>query len=357
MEPWFGDEEAEAVYAYMRSGGWVTEFAKTREFERLIAGYTGTKYCSVTTNGTTALFLALHASGITAGDEVIVPDYTMVASANAAALTGAEVVLADIEEETLCLDFKSLEAVATEKTKAIVLVSINGRYPLSLDNILAFARERGIKVIEDAAQSLGSFRGGKHAGLFGDVGCLSFSSQKIISTGQGGAVITNDQKIMERVLKLRDFGREKSGEDHYLTMGWNFKFTDLQAVVGIEQMQKLAWRVERKKEIYKFYREHLQGISGISFIPTDLDQVCPWFIDILMESRREDLMAFLKDHDIGSRPFYPALHATAVYNRKESHPVAERIARQGLWLPSASQLRDEQIAKICESIKEFFKSD
>ncbi len=353
MEPWFDEKEADALLAYMKSGGWVTEFEKTREFERAIAGYTGAKYCSVVNNGTVSLVLALIACGVGPGDEVVVPDYTMVASANAVKLAGAEVVFADVEPETFCLDFGCLKLATTKHTKAVVLVSINGRYPKTLEQTLAFCREQGIEVIEDAAQSLGSFHNGKHAGTLGDVGCFSFSSPKIISTGQGGAVVTNNESVYQRILKLRDFGREKPGADHYLTMGWNFKFTDIQAVIGIEQMKKLPWRVEKKKKIYAQYQKFLQGVRGVSFLETDLQEVSPWFIDPLVE-KREELMVFLKKEGVGSRPFYPALHAEPVYGRSGSFSVTEMIASRGLWLPSSSKLSDEEISDVCKAVKQFY---
>lgn len=355
MEPWFDDSEAKSLYEYMKSGGWVTEFKKTREFEKLIAEYTGAKYCSVVSNGTISLTLALIAYSIGPGDEVIVPDYTMAASANAVKLAGAEVVFADIEPDSLCLDFEQMKNAVSPRTKAVVLVTVNGRYPANLEGFVSFCKEKNIKLIEDAAQSLGSFKNGKHLGTFGDIGSFSFSVPKIITTGQGGALITNDEAVMDKIRKLRDFGRAAGGSDHYLTMGWNFKFTDIQAIIGIEQMKKLPWRVERKKEIYSLYQKLLSSVSGISLIPTNLEDTSPWFIDIfVLEDKRQALIEYLKTRGIGTRPFYPALHSEPVYNRNGSYPVAERVAAQGLWLPSSSKLTDEEIEYVCDEIKSFF---
>lgn len=357
MEPGFDENEANAVFNYMKSGGWVTEFQKTRDFEKMIADYTGAKYCSVVSNGTVSLTLALIACGVGPGDEVIVPDYTMVASANAVKLAGAEVVFVDINPENLCLDFELMKKSVSPRTKAVILVTINGRYPENLEEFVSFCKEKNIKLIEDAAQSLGSFKNGRHLGTFGDIGSFSFSAPKIITTGQGGALVTDNEEIIGKIIKLRDFGREKPGSDHYLTMGWNFKFTDIQAVIGIEQMKKLPWRVQRKKDIYAIYQKNLEGIAGISFIPTNLENTSPWFIDVLIkdENRRQFLIDYLKSKGIGSRPFYPALHAEPVYNQPGSYPATERIAKQGLWLPSSSKLTDEEIAYVCDAVKDFFK--
>ncbi len=359
MEPWFDEREEQALSEYMKGGGWVTEFQKTRDFEKMIANYTGARYCSVVSNGTISLTLALIAAGVQTGDEVIVPDYTMVATPNAVKLTGADVVFVDIEESSLCMDFNKMKEAVTPRTRAVILVTINGRYPSSLESFVQFCKERNIILIEDAAQSLGSFNGGKHLGTFGDIGSFSFSAPKVITTGQGGALITDNEEMFEKIIKLRDFGREKPGADHYLTMGWNFKFTDIQAVIGIEQMEKLAWRVQRKKEIYAFYKDLLSSFSGISFISTNLTDTSPWFVDVLVNDgsdHKQALINYLKDKNIGSRPFYPALHSEPVYSRSGRYPVAEKIAQQGLWLPSSSKLTNQEIEYICESIKYFFNS-
>jgi perosamine synthetase len=303
-------------------------------------------------NGTLSLTIALIACGIGSGDEVIVPDYTMAASANSVKLAGAEVVFADIHPENLCLDFECMQRTVSIRTKAIMLVTINGRYPENLEVFVDFCRKRSLWLIEDAAQSLGSFKDGKHLGTFGHIGSYSFSAPKVISTGQGGALVTNDETIIKRIRKLRDFGRESSGGDHYLTMGWNLKFTDIQAVIGLEQMKKLIWRVKRKKEIYKMYCRYLEDLPGISVIPTNLEDTSPWFIDILVEAgRRDEMIEHLRRSRIGSRPFYPALHAQPVYNRSGSYPITESVARRGLWLPSSSNLSNEQIEYICEQVR------
>ena len=250
MEPWYGKEEKNAILEYLNSGGWLMEFKKTEEFEKMICYYTGAKYCSVVSNGTVSLFLALKALGIKSGDEVIVPDYTMIATPNAVLMAGAKPVFVDVDD-SLCLNTELLKKAISAKTKAVIHVSINGRAG-DLKNIKKLCKDRGLYLVEDAAQSLGSFYGNKHLGRHGIIGSFSFSVPKIITTGQGGALITDDRKIYEKIEKLKDFGRVSAGTDLHDEIGWNFKFTDLQAVFGIEQMKKLPQRTKLKKDIYSF---------------------------------------------------------------------------------------------------------
>lgn len=357
MEPNFDEHEREALNEYMLGGGWGTEFKKTRAFEDMIKEYTGAKHCWVMANGTVSLSAALMAVGVGVGDEVICPDYTMVATPNSAELIGAKAVFADIDRDNLCMDFEAMKSVVTDKTKAVLLVSINGRHPKNMQDFVDYCYDNDIHLIEDAAQSLGSFCGGMHLGRFGEIGSFSFSAPKIITTGQGGALITDDDELADRIKKIRDFGRAAGGSDHYLTKGWNFKFTDFQAVIGIEQMKKLPERVERKKEMGKLYDALLNDVQGIELIKTNYEDTAPWFFDLICE-RREELQAYLKENGIGSRPFYPALHTEPAYGYTDLHfPVAEEIACRGLWLPSSITLTDDQIRYICEKIRAFYSAN
>jgi perosamine synthetase len=356
MEPLITDADREAVRDYMASGGWLTEFEQTRALERSICEYTGARYCVMAPSGTLALFLALTACGVGRDDEVIVPDLTMAASATAVILAGGRVVFADIEPKTLCLDLERAERMLSARTRAVMFVSLNGRAPQGFAEFAARCKERGIKVIEDAAQSLGSFTAGRHLGTIGDCGCLSFSSQKIVTTGQGGAVITNDEELHRQMRLLRDFGRSSGGSDHYISVGWNLKFTDLQAVVGLAQMRRLPAILERKKKIFALYRERLSGIEGLEIPRTDLASITPWFVDVLVERDvKRPLMAFLHQNGVGSREFYPALHAEPAFATPGPYPVAEEVSGQGLWLPSSLLLADEQVERVCGLIRQFFK--
>lgn len=358
MRPWFGAEEKQALCEYMDEDGFLTEFKKTAKFEQMIADFTGAKHCIVVNNGTISLTLAALAVGINAGDEVIVPNYTMIATPNSAKMFGAKPVFVDVERETLCMDIALCKKAITPKTKAIMLVSANGRYPKAgIEAFVNLCEEHNLALIEDSAQSLGSFYpNGKHIGTMGLVGSFSFSAPKIISTGQGGALITDDDEIAAKIRKLKDFGRSGGGNDIHDSIGYNFKFTELQACVGIEQMKKLNFRIKRKKEIHALYEKGLQGIKGIELFKQDLTCTVPWFYDSLCE-RRDELQEFLKQNNIGSRIMYPPINKQVAYQVSGEHKVSNLIGQKGLWLPSATQLTNEQIAYICEKIAEFYKAE
>jgi perosamine synthetase len=356
MEPWFGEEEKNAVCEYLDEGGWLTEFKRTTQFEQLIAEYTGAKHCVVVNNGTISLTLAALACGIKAGDEVLVPNFTMIATPNSVNMFGAVPVFVDVEPETLCMDVHRAEKAITPKTKAILFVPANGRYPKAgIDAFVALAKKYKLIFIEDSAQSLGSFYpDGRHQGTVAQVGSFSFSSPKIISTGQGGALITNSDDIAARLRKLKDFGRTGGGNDIHDSIGFNFKFTELQACVGIAQMKKLSWRVERKKKIFSLYKNELQDTKPVSFFAQDLKYTTPWFIDVLAEDRG-NLQQYLREQGIGTRIMYPPINKQAAYQVAGEHPVSNVVGEKGLWLPSASQLTDEEIFRIAGSIKRFYR--
>ncbi len=356
MEPWFDKAEAKAVFNYMKSGGWVMEFKKTEELEKIIADFTGARYAVMLPNGTISLTIALLALGLKTGDEVLVPDMTMVASPNSAALVGIKPILVDIEPETLCMDLKQAKKSLTSKTKALMYVPFNGRSN-DMDEVVKFCKNNKLYLIEDAAQALGSFWEGKHLGTFGDIGSFSFSVPKIITTGQGGALVTNNKKIYQKIKRLKDFGRTMGGNDIHDYMGWNFKFTDLQAVVGLEQMKKLSWRLKRKKALWKRYFQGLKNVGDIAFIPTNLENTVPWFIDIFT-AKRDQLARYLGEKGIGTRSIYPPIHSQKIYKlfyKDKNFPVTGKFAAKGLWLPSSSNLKDDEIRYVCGKIKEFYK--
>lgn len=352
IEPWLGKEEEREVLQVLKSG-WITEAFKTKEFEEKIAKFLNISYALTVPNGTLALYIALAALGIGKGDEVIVPDFTMVASPNAVVLAGATPVFVDIQKDNLCLDISQLGKKVTKKTRAIMPVYMNGRY-LDEEALIAFCKKRNLAIVEDAAQALGCYYKNKHLGTFGDIGCFSFSTPKVITTGQGGVVVTKSKKLFEKMARLKDFGRiNRNSEDHD-EIGYNFKFTDFQAAVGIAQMKKLPWRLKRKKQMYKLYNEKLRDISQITFLETDLSQTSPWFIDIFVEDPAA-LSIHLKKNGIGTRLFYRAVHTTKPYKGKENFPNSLWTSKHGLWLPSSSFLKDSDIIRICNCIRAFYE--
>lgn len=356
MRPLFGKEEKRAIAEYMDEDGFITEYKRTERFESMIAEFTGAKHCIVVNNGTISLTLSALASGIEQGDEVIVPNYTMVATPNSVKMFGASPIFVDVELDTLCLDINLVKQAITSRTKAIMLVAANGRYPQSgIDAFEMLAKEKGLILLEDAAQGLGSYYpDGRHIGRAGLIGSFSFSAPKIISTGQGGALITDCDNTAEKLRRLKDFGRSEGGNDFHDSIGFNFKFTELQACIGIEQMKKLGDRIIRKKEIYELYKELLKGVEEIKLFENNSINTAPWFIDCVV-SDRENLQKYLKENNIGTRIMYPPVNKQKAYNESEFHKVSEFIGKSGLWLPSAVQLSDEQIEYICSKIRSFYE--
>lgn len=352
IEPSYDEKEITAVTEYLKSGGWITEHKKTRELEQMIASFVGTRYCAILPNGTLTLFAALSVLGVGPGDEVIVPDFTMVATANAVKLSGASPVFVDINEKTLCLDVAATERSINKKTKVIFLVSMNGRCS-EMDKFVALAKKHKVVLLEDAAQAFGSKVDGKYLGTFGVFGSFSFSMPKVITMGQGGALVTDDEEKYKKLLKFKDFGRSESGNDNYEMLGYNLKFSDLLAVFGIEQMKKLDGRLAKKREIFGWYQEFLKEVVQVRFIETSAE-CSPWFVDVLVE-RREQLRKYLSERGIATRPFYPALHSLPFYNQSGSFPKAQFVSDNGLWLPSSVTLSRGDVEVVCNSIKEFYR--
>lgn len=370
IEPLFGEEETNAVTEYMKSGGWLMEYEKTKELEKMIAKYVDAKYCVMVPNGTLAISAMLLSLDIKPGDEVIIPDYTMMATATAVSLIGAKPILVDIEPQTLAIDYKqyhsrritSIPMFNTRKgkeTKAVILVSINGRVTKDQQSLYNNTMCHNIPVIEDAAQALGSWFGDEHVGTMGDMGSFSFSMPKIVTAGAGGAVVTDKKEYYEKLKLIKNFGREKPGVDTCIYPGINLKFTDLQAVVLIEQMKKLPERTKRKKEMYKRYREALEGVRDIKFIDTNLRYTTPWFMDILVKNRKQrtHLIDYLKKKRIQTREFYPAIHMQLPYSdsTETRFVISSHISNCGFWLPSSLTLTDDDIDYVCSEVKKGLK--
>jgi len=359
FEPWFGEEEIKELADTIRST-WIIEHTRTRKLEEIFANYVGSRYAVATTSGSMALSLALMALGVGFGDEVIIPDFTFIGTANAVKMVGANPVFADIKKENLNIDPDEVGKKINDKTKAIIPVHLNGR-SCDMDRINEIADENGLYVIEDASQTLGSRWRGRHLGTFSQIGCFSLATTKIITTGQGGMLVTDDDKLYERIQRLKDHGRFdraklKPVRDYHPVIGFNFKFTDLQAAVGLAQFSKLEWRVQRMKEIYKLYLNELKEIGSIKFIKTDLKETTPWYIDVLLNESGEnkELKKYLNEKGIGCRLFYKPLHLQPCYSIKKDFPNATYISERGLWLPSSTFLTNKDIGRVCHEIRTFF---
>jgi len=323
----------------------------------------GRKYAVATTSGTTALFIALKSLNLKPDDEVIVPDLTFVASPNSVEMAGSKVSLVDIKKEDLCLDLDKTQKIASQKTKAIMPVDFNGRAP-DLVLLKEYAKKNDFFIIEDACHTIGSFFNGKHMGYYSDVGVFSFATPKIITTGQGGMLVTDNKELFERFRMIKDFGRDmekkhnmKNAFDHVM-VGYNFKFTEFQAAVGIAQMKKLEKRIDHKKHMFKIYQENLSNLEEIEFINTDLKDIVPWFNDVLFQNSniRNKVIEDLKKSGIGTRIIYPPIHSLTPYSKiSGDFEVTNEISERGLWLPSSSFLNDEDILRVCNEIKNSVK--
>ena len=348
--PNFDMNEADAVYEYMKGDNFYTEFKYTSELEKIFANYVGSKHCVIVNNGTVSLVLALMALNVGDGDEVIVPNYTMIASINAIKVLGAIPVITDVDKESFTLSIDLIKEKITSKTKAVMHVSLNNRTK-DLEEIAKYCKENSIYLVEDAAQSLGCFLNNKHIGTYGIIGSFSLSTPKIISTGQGGFLVTDDDEIYRKMFMMKNFGRKEGGIDNFEVFGLNFKFTDIQAIIGIEQMKKLDYRVKRMREIFDLYYENLKDI--IKIIPAQNKEWIPWFVEIFIEDR-DKLMLFLKNHNIQSRKTYPEINKTPMYLNEEILENSKYISEKGLFLPSHTLLSDNDIIYICKIIKLFY---
>jgi perosamine synthetase len=350
--PHFDEQEAKATYAYMSdSNNYLTEFRQTERLENMFCEFMGAKHCIMTTSGNNAIIMALMALNLQPGSEVIVPNYTMIASINSIKMVGLKPVLADVDSETLTLSIKNIQDVLTERTKVVLHVSLNNRHKDILQ-IQGYCKDKGLFLVEDSAQSCGCRVNGQHFGTFGIMGCFSLSTPKIISTGQGGFVITNDDELARQLRMIKNFGRKEGGIDVFEVFGLNLKFTDVQAVIGIEQAKKLPQRVRRLREIFDLYASNLQDCSSIRMILPTSEEWIPWFVDIFVEDR-ERLMFFLKQHNIQTRPTYPEINKTPMYEDGQTFSVSEYVSRTGLFLPTHPILTNEEIEFICKILKLF----
>ena len=353
--PWFAPEMTGAELDLLKAvldSGFVNDGPVTRRFEAEIARIAGRRHAVAVTSGTIAIACALMALGVGAGDEVLVPDFTFIATANAVTLTGATPVLVDIEPERFAIDPESAAQAITPRTRAIVTVDVNGR-GAAYDVLMPLCAEHGLLLVTDSAEGLGSRFAGRPLGSFGDAGCFSFSASKFVTTGQGGVVVTDDEATYRRLLEIKDQGRPvrgTGGDDAHPTLGFNFKYTDLQAAVGLAQLGAMEARVAGARARDARYQELLGNVSGLRLGPNSDDEARLW-ADILVEDRAP-VEAALEEAGIGFRNFWHPLHTQAPYRDPTGpFPAADAVSRQGMWLPSHFDIAPAHIERTCEVIR------
>ena len=359
--PLLGEKELEYVIDCIKTN-WISSKGKyVKEFEEKFAKYCGSKYGIATTSGTTALHLALASIGVGKGDEIIIPAFTMIATAFAVAYCGAKPVLVDAEPETWNMDVEKIEEKITDKTKVIMPVHIYG-HPCDMDPIIKLAKKYGLYVIEDAAESHGAEYKGKKTGGIGDIGCFSFYANKIITCGEGGMVITNDEEIAEKAKSLRNlsFPKEKRIYQHS-EVGYNYRMTNIQAAIGLAQFERIDELVKMRRRNAHLYNEYLKDVKGITLpVEKEWAKNVYWMYSIMIEAEfgvsRDELVEKLMKKGIDTRIFFIPMHQQLIFQKMglfkgESYPVAEDISGKGLYLPSGSGLKGKEIEYICNVIK------
>lgn len=356
IEPWIDDEEKEQLLRVINST-FVTESHLTKEFEAKVRELTGSKHAISMTNGTAALYCCLLSIGVGPGNEVIVPNLTFVATSNSVIWTGAVPVFCDVDENG-CLSVEKLEKLIGPKTRAIMPVHLYGD-AADMDKIMELAKRYNVYVVEDGAQGVGVYYRNKHVTTFGNCGILSFYGNKTITCGEGGVIITDDDDIAKKCYRLKNHGRDVKGSFIHDTVGYNFSFTEMQAAIGIAQLNKLQRIKDRKKLIYENYRSGLADITELK-IQTYRDHCDPvhWFTSFFVNSNRSDLKRTLNQSGVQTRDFFYPLHMQPCYSNfnynDADFPVSKRLYETGISLPSSYHLTDEQQGKIIEAIRGFY---
>jgi perosamine synthetase len=362
--PWITEKEIRYV-AEAAANGWYENSAKYQgEFELAFAAFTGRRFAISLPSCTSGLHLALLTSGIGAGDEVIVPDVTWIATSAPVSYVGATPVFADFDPASWCITADSIEAVLTPRTKAVIVVDLYGNMP-DLDPILELCRDRNIVVIEDAAEAAGAIYRGRPAGSFGTFSAFSFHGSKTLTTGEGGILLLDDEAAYRRCLTLRDHGREP-GETMFWnhTIGQKYRMSSMQAALGMAQLERLPELIERKRSIFGWYRRELGNLPGLALNSEASDVFNAYLmvtvvLDPTLGWTKEELIPALREHNIDCRPFFYPLSMLPAY---ESFPTAAAararncasyaVSPYGVSLPSALSLTEEQVAFVSAKLKD-----
>ncbi len=337
---------------------WISSKGKfINEFENRFASYIGTKHGVSVANGTLALHLALLSLGIGPGDEVIVPSFTYIASVNTIVHVGATPIFADSTADTWQLDPDDVENKLGPNTKAIMAVHLYGQ-PCNVKRLLEISKLHRIFLIEDCAEAIGSQFNGQKVGSFGDIAAFSFFGNKTITTGEGGMVLTNDDRLYERAAKLKGQGLAQNREYWHDIIGYNFRMTNIEAAIGVAQLERVDYLIAKKRDIAGWYKTSLAKLPIVMLSEGQNTFNTYWMISILLKNNetREALRASLMANGIETRPlFYPA-HTMPMYNNKYIHlPVAEDLGSRGINLPSYPDLSRDDVQKICDCIIDFYR--
>ncbi len=360
-EPFLVGKELEYVTDCLKTN-WVSSQGKyVSEFEERFANYCSCKYGISTTSGTTALHLALASLGIGPKDEVIIPAFTMIATLFAVIYTGAKPVLVDAEPETGNIDPHQIEEKITPMTRAVLPVHIYG-HPCDMDPIMKIARKYNLRVVEDAAEVHGAEYKGRKAGGIGNINCFSFFANKIITTGEGGMVVTSDEKIAEKARSLKDLAHSKGRRFLHTDLAFNYRMTNIQAAIGLAQLERIDELVEMRRHNAHLYSNLLKDIKGLKLpVEKEWAKNVYWMYSIQITDEfgmsRDELMERLREKEVDTRTFFIPMHHQPVFRdmglfEGERYPVAEKLAERGLYLPSSSGLTHNQIEYVCTMIKE-----
>lgn len=370
-EPLLNGREKELL-AQCIDTGWISSDGPfVREFEKQFSQYIGVQHGVAVCNGTAALEAALYGIGIKQGDEVIMPSFTIISCAIAALRLGAKPVLVDIDPETWNMDTSQIEIKINSKTKAIMPVHIYG-HPVDMDPVFKIAEKHNLKIVEDAAEVHGAEyfsreRGNKwlKCGSMGDAATFSFYANKIVTTGEGGMVVTDDPQISERVASYRNLCFKPEKRFYHTELGYNFRMSNLQAAIGVAQLERVEEFVSIKRSLGEYYRKKLSTIPGVRFqVEKPYARSVYWMYSIELNESfgvdAETMMAGLGEKGIGTRPFFMGLHAQPVFDKMglfngELYPNSDRAYKQGLYLPSGLTLTKSQIDTVCNEIYEIMR--
>lgn len=351
-QPSIGPREIELVTEAI-SSGWISSIGKFIEaFEHGFADFCGVRHCVAVANGTVGLHLALATLDIGLGDEVLVPDLTFVATANAVRMTGATPVFVDALPDSWCMNPKDCLAKLTPRTRAIVPVHLYG-HPAAMDEIMEIARAHALRVIEDAAEAHGALYRDRRVGTIGDLGVFSFYGNKILTTGEGGAIVTSSEDLANRAAHLRDHAMSKERRYWHTETGYNYRMTNLQAAVGVAQLTQVGDFLARRREILDVYRHYLAP-NGLDLNPT-VGDVTPvnWMTSIVINGiareARDEVIRILRESGVDTRPFFFPVSEFPMY-RTTSGVVSSALSKSGLNLPTFIGLRDEDIAHVSRSL-------